>query len=42
MVVVVIILNWTGTMLAFVNKTLSRLQSNRPLVETGDTQVIAK
>lgn len=42
MVVILIVANWTGTMLAFLNKTLSRLQQGQTLVETGNTTTITK
>ena len=32
-----IIQNWTGTMLAFMNKTLRRLESGKPPIDTGET-----
>lgn len=37
LVIIVILQNWTGTMLAFLNKTMSRVAEDKPLIETGDT-----
>lgn len=42
LVVVVIIGNWTNTMLSFINKTLHRAEQGKPLIETGDTTTITK
>lgn len=42
MIVILIVANWTGTMLAFLNKTLSRLQQGNPPLASGDTAVITK
>jgi len=32
------LVNRTNTLLAFLNKTLSRIESGKPPIETGDTQ----
>lgn len=37
LVIVVIAQNWTGVLLAFLNKTLSRIESGQPPIQTGDT-----
>lgn len=37
--IVVVIQNWSGTMLAFLNKTLARLQVGEAPIPTGDTTV---
>src|SRR5512146_2201418 len=36
LLIIVILQNWSGTMLAFINKTLSRVESGRPPV--GDPE----
>jgi hypothetical protein len=38
MIWVAIIANWTGLVLVFVQKGMSRIASGRPPIETGDTQ----
>jgi hypothetical protein len=42
LVVVTVVQNWTGTMLAFFNKTLARIEQGKSPIETGDTQQFAK
>jgi len=42
LIVVVIIKSWSGTMLAFFNKTLSRIESGKPPIDTGNTDFISK
>lgn len=42
LLVVVVIQNWTGTMIAFANKTLARIEQGKLPLETGDTQLFNK
>ena len=37
--VVVILQSWTGTMLAFFNKSLARVEKGEPLIPTGQTDI---
>lgn len=37
LLVIVVLQNWTGTMLAFFNKTLSRVEQGKFPIDTGDT-----
>lgn len=37
LLVVVVLQNWTGTMIAFFNKTLSRIEQGKFPIDTGDT-----
>ncbi len=39
---VVILQSWTGTMLAFLNKTLARIQQGESPIPMGDTTMIVK
>lgn len=38
LIFVVIAQNWTGVMLAFVNRTVARVEQGQPVIQTGDTQ----
>lgn len=40
--IVVIIQNWTGTLLAFFNKSVARMEQGKFPFETGDTTQIMK
>lgn len=42
LLLIVVLQNWTGTMLAFVNRTMARAQAGEPLVPTGDTTLTVK
>ncbi len=42
MVIIAILGNWTTTLMAFLSKTMARLEAGKPLIETGDTAMIAK
>lgn len=42
LLVVVVVQNWTGSMLAFFNKSLARVEQGKSFLETGDTQMITK
>lgn len=42
LLICVIIANWTGTMIAFLNRTMSRLQNGQLPIQTGETQVFQK
>lgn len=42
LIVLAVVSNWTGTMLALVNKTLHRLQEGKSLIESGNTEIITK
>lgn len=42
LLVTVVVQNWTGTLLAFFNKTLSRIESGKSPFESGDTQTFTK
>lgn len=37
LLIIVVLQNWTGTMIAFFNKTLSRIEKGSFLIDTGDT-----
>lgn len=37
LLVIVVLQNWTGTMLAYFNKTLSRVEQGKFPIDTGDT-----
>lgn len=42
LIAVAIVANWTGLVLVFVQKGMSRLVSGKPPVATGETEHIAK
>ena len=42
LLICVILANWTGTMIAFLNRTLSRLRDGLPPIQTGDTSAFVK
>lgn len=42
LLVVVVTQNWAGQMLAFLNKTMARIQNDQPPIQTGDTQQFRK
>ena len=41
-VIAAMIANWTGVILAYLSKTMSRLEAGKPPIETGDTAHIVK
>ena len=42
LIVVAIAANWTGLVLVFVQKSMSRIAQGKPPIETGDTQHLSK
>lgn len=42
LLIVVIVQNWSGTMIAYFNKTLSRLQEGQPLFGSDTTTITKK
>lgn len=42
LLITVVLQNWTGTLLAFFNKTMSRIESGKSPFESGDTQTFTK
>lgn len=42
LLVIVVIQNWTGVLLAFFNKTMSRIGSGQPPLTTGDTAFLTQ
>lgn len=42
LILVAIAANWTGLVLVFIQKSVSRLAAGRPPIETGDTDRITK
>lgn len=42
LLICVIFQNWTGVMLAFFNKSISRVEQGKELIDTGDTQTFTQ
>lgn len=42
MILVAILANWTGLVLVFVQRSMGRIVSGKPPIETGDTQRLTK
>lgn len=42
LLIVGILQNWTGTLLAFFNKTIARVEQGKFPIDTGDTQIMTK
>ena len=42
MVCIAILGNWTTTLMAFLSKTMARLEAGKPPIDSGDTTMIAR